>query len=213
VAVKYLLHPNVVMDAQSVERQGLNIMKKVKKMAFGGIGRALKSAVKPAVKPPVGGPMGSAMTDSLARGLNKRNVSSATKPGLKLVDPIMGKSAAPTKISPSGGLAGALKNATAQTSKPGTPPPTVMPAGMNPMAAAILASNKGRTPSADEIKLNAMDKAINTPKVGNAFSDKKVTRNTGAPSYSAMKKGGKVSSASKRADGCAIKGKTRGRMV
>lgn len=28
-----------------------------------------------------------------------------------------------------------------------------------------------------------------------------------------MKKGGKVSSASKRADGCAVKGKTRGRMV
>lgn len=28
-----------------------------------------------------------------------------------------------------------------------------------------------------------------------------------------MKKGGKVSSASKRADGCAIKGKTRGRIV
>jgi hypothetical protein len=29
----------------------------------------------------------------------------------------------------------------------------------------------------------------------------------------AMKKGGKVSSASKRADGCAIRGKTKGRMV
>ena len=29
----------------------------------------------------------------------------------------------------------------------------------------------------------------------------------------AMKKGGKVSSASKRADGCAVKGKTRGKMV
>jgi hypothetical protein len=28
-----------------------------------------------------------------------------------------------------------------------------------------------------------------------------------------MKKGGKVSSASRRADGCAIKGKTKGRMV
>ena len=28
-----------------------------------------------------------------------------------------------------------------------------------------------------------------------------------------MKKGGKVSSASKRADGCAVKGKTRGRIV
>jgi len=36
-----------------------------------------------------------------------------------------------------------------------------------------------------------------------------------APSVPApgMKKGGKVSSASKRADGCAIKGKTRGKMV
>ena len=30
---------------------------------------------------------------------------------------------------------------------------------------------------------------------------------------SRMKKGGKVSSASKRADGCAIKGKTKGRIV
>ena len=28
-----------------------------------------------------------------------------------------------------------------------------------------------------------------------------------------MKKGGKVSSASKRADGCAVKGKTKGRMI
>ena len=28
-----------------------------------------------------------------------------------------------------------------------------------------------------------------------------------------MKKGGKVSSASKRADGCCVKGKTKGRMV
>jgi hypothetical protein len=28
-----------------------------------------------------------------------------------------------------------------------------------------------------------------------------------------MKKGGKVSSASKRADGCAVKGKTKGKMV
>ena len=32
-------------------------------------------------------------------------------------------------------------------------------------------------------------------------------------SYLPFKAGGKVSSASKRADGCAVKGKTRGRMV
>jgi hypothetical protein len=35
----------------------------------------------------------------------------------------------------------------------------------------------------------------------------------GMEGYKAMKKGGKVSSASARADGCAIKGKTKGRMI
>lgn len=35
----------------------------------------------------------------------------------------------------------------------------------------------------------------------------------GARAAMGMKKGGKVSSASKRADGCAIKGKTKGRIV
>ena len=34
-----------------------------------------------------------------------------------------------------------------------------------------------------------------------------------AANESGMKKGGKVCSASKRADGCAVKGKTKGRMV
>jgi len=33
------------------------------------------------------------------------------------------------------------------------------------------------------------------------------------PARENMKKGGKVSSASKRADGCAVKGKTKGRFV
>jgi hypothetical protein len=36
---------------------------------------------------------------------------------------------------------------------------------------------------------------------------------TGVAPASAMKAGGKVSSASKRADGCAIRGKTRGKIV
>jgi len=34
-----------------------------------------------------------------------------------------------------------------------------------------------------------------------------------AQQYTAMKQGGKVSAASKRADGCATKGKTKGRFV
>jgi len=41
----------------------------------------------------------------------------------------------------------------------------------------------------------------------------KYTYNADTQQYTAMKKGGKVSSASARADGCAVKGKTKGRMV
>ena len=43
-------------------------------------------------------------------------------------------------------------------------------------------------------------------------SDEKI-REKEAYDFAGYKKGGKVSSASKRADGCAVKGKTRGRMV
>jgi hypothetical protein len=35
----------------------------------------------------------------------------------------------------------------------------------------------------------------------------------GRPGLPRMKKGGKVSSASKRADGCAVRGKTKGKMI
>ena len=48
---------------------------------------------------------------------------------------------------------------------------------------------------------------------GNNPSATKQTRPTKAGRTAMMKSGGKVGSASKRADGCAIKGKTRGRMV
>jgi hypothetical protein len=46
-------------------------------------------------------------------------------------------------------------------------------------------------------------KTINLPGFGEVERDK----------IKALKSGGKVSSASKRADGCAVKGKTKGRMV
>jgi hypothetical protein len=152
-------------------------MTKVKKMAFGGIGRALKKAVKPAAKPPVGGPMGSA-------------IKSAT-PALKFVDPIMNKSAAPTRIGPSGGLSGALKSGN-------IPTPATNAGGIGPMnpTGDIKTLTGGIGP------LNAMAKGNPTTPMGSG------------PSRAAMmKKGGTVSSASKRADGCAIKGKTRGKMV
>ena len=41
----------------------------------------------------------------------------------------------------------------------------------------------------------------------------KYTYDANSQQYTKMKKGGKVSSASSRADGCAVKGKTKGRMV
>jgi hypothetical protein len=44
-------------------------------------------------------------------------------------------------------------------------------------------------------------------------NQKKYTYDANAQQYTAMKQGGKVSTASKRADGCATKGKTKGRFV
>jgi len=43
--------------------------------------------------------------------------------------------------------------------------------------------------------------------------EKKAKGNSGGADSDGMKKGGTVSSASKRADGCAMRGKTKGRMV
>jgi hypothetical protein len=40
-----------------------------------------------------------------------------------------------------------------------------------------------------------------------------VNKGSVTPASPQMKKGGKVSSASARADGCAVKGKTKGRMI
>ena len=71
---------------------------------------------------------------------------------------------------------------TAQTSKQATPPPTVIPKGLNPNFKSALATAPRYT--------------------GPGFGPTKP-----------MKKGGSVSLASKRADGCAVKGKTKGKMV
>jgi len=65
----------------------------------------------------------------------------------------------------------------------------------------------------------AIDKAREFVKEGkSAFGPSGSSGNTGMPKLNRditknFKKGGKVSSASSRADGCATKGKTRGRMV
>ena len=50
-------------------------------------------------------------------------------------------------------------------------------------------------------------------KMQGAYRDAAENLKRGVRSIMGLKKGGMVSSASKRADGCAIKGKTRGRMI
>lgn len=78
---------------------------------------------------------------------------------------------------------------TAQTAPRGTPPPTVRPAGMNPNFKGF-----GAGPT--------------------SFNTDKINQVQGLLKGNAMKKGGsvKASSASKRGDGCAVKGKTKGTM-
>jgi len=49
--------------------------------------------------------------------------------------------------------------------------------------------------------------------VRNAVANQAAAKVGAMPGKRFMKKGGKVSSASKRADGCAIKGKTKGKMI
>jgi hypothetical protein len=148
-------------------------MAKVKKMAFGGLFRSVKSKAKPVAQPvaqPVGGPMGSAMTGALAKGLNKMNAVSAAKPA---------------NFGTTGGLSGALKNAVL---------------GSNPSTPATNAGGLGGMMS------GGAEKALGAPTL------KSLQGPTAKPG-AMMKKGGKVSSASKRADGCATKGKTRGKIV
>jgi hypothetical protein len=102
--------------------------------------------------------------------------------------------------------AGNMPAPTAQTARQGVAPTTVMPQGVNPNFKGVMAFGPkyigpGASPTGP----------INTAKVNEINNMLR-----GRPAMNAnMKKGGEVkaSSASKRADGCAIKGKTKGKMV
>lgn len=59
----------------------------------------------------------------------------------------------------------------------------------------------------DKSMIDSLKEGINQI-MGDAVKGQRILNSTNM-----FKKGGKVSSASKRADGCAIRGKTRGRMV
>ena len=91
--------------------------------------------------------------------------------------------------------------------------------GMLGLAPRMIAS---KAQEKDEARDLAMLQAQEAQKAAAAKKQKRPMRSRpqqssgmsgGMEGYKAMKKGGKVSSASARADGCAIKGKTKGRMV
>jgi hypothetical protein len=71
---------------------------------------------------------------------------------------------------------------------------------------ALLGLGSKLMPSASTAKEKEKEKSF-------AESLGEAARKSLPPKGSGMKKGGKVSSASSRADGCAIRGKTRGKMV
>lgn len=75
----------------------------------------------------------------------------------------------------------------------------------NPADADIYTADKGQPPSPDEGPTMSAPVRPNTPRQMKARSDLRAAMG--------MKSGGKVGSASKRADGCAQRGKTRGKMV
>jgi len=70
----------------------------------------------------------------------------------------------------------------------------------------VLDSFSGDTNKSQDEKIRALEAEVAAGKKTQQQAEMEA-KGTG------MKKGGKVSSASKRADGCAIKGKTKGRMV
>jgi hypothetical protein len=64
---------------------------------------------------------------------------------------------------------------------------------------------------ADKIGLGGGMKSSSSGQIEKLLADRKIAQSGVQPQV--MKSGGKVSSASRRADGCASKGKTRGKMV
>jgi len=84
-------------------------------------------------------------------------------------------------------------------------------------AMAAMAARESGAEEAEPAKPKAKPKAKAEPKAEpkktSSFADKTSSFAGKTSSFKKMASGGSVSSASKRADGCAIKGKTRGKMV
>ena len=147
-------------------------MKKVKKMAIGGVGSALGAAAAKAI--------GAKKLMGLGEGIAR----AAGVPVGKRVN-------APATIQPIGGMRPPGQGTT------GGPLVKPLPPGVKLPPDSGMGSPR---PSGTRAPSNTMQQLKSVLK--------------GSPTNGKyMKKGGKVSSASKRADGCAVKGKTKGKIV
>lgn len=193
-------------------------MAKVKKMAFGGrLGSAI-AAAKPVAKSPPAPSSGEATIGGMGlKGL-------MNQPGMEKRAPLTGE-AAKARDAMAQKLNAQMNNQAAMAQKgigpmnptgsiktltggigplnaPGAKPANYA-AGLGGMGAAMQAQRFGALKGgASSASSGPMAKADPLRKIG-----------SGPSRFEKMKKGGSVSSASKRADGCAVKGKTKGRMV
>jgi hypothetical protein len=83
----------------------------------------------------------------------------------------------------------------------------------NSKIASASEKNKLKEIKSRKVRPSSIDAITETLQAGDEAYDEVRRETRGAVPKNPFKSGGAVSSASKRADGCAVKGKTRGRMV
>jgi hypothetical protein len=78
---------------------------------------------------------------------------------------------------------------------------------------SVLGKNASQEKPSSEIPMEKQPKGTTLEKFKEDANKKSSTKSMSNKDMIPLKKGGSVSSASKRADGCAVKGKTKGRFV
>ena len=78
---------------------------------------------------------------------------------------------------------------------------------------SVLGKNASQEKPSSEIPMEKQPKGTTLEKFKEDSNKKSSTKSISNKDMIPLKKGGSVSSASKRADGCAVKGKTKGRFV
>jgi hypothetical protein len=168
-------------------------MKKVKKMMFGGISKAASNAAKnAAAKAPTPPPMQKAAMDKMLAG---PGTGLAPKPNLNQSGP----NAVPGSI---GGLKNAINQLTGRNRFAATTPAPASSGRGSIFGGGGSRNQPPPTPAPAPTK---------APFSGISAGEGRAMANR--MGRMGMKEGGSVSSASKRADGCATKGKTKGKMV